>query len=304
VSAPPRIAALDVGSNTVHLLVAEPLARGVRELRREVVMPRLGAAVGATGRIGPAKIAEVAAEVRRLAALARDCDASILLCCATEAVRRADDRDGALQAFSAAAGVAFVLISSEVEARLAFRGAVAMSPGDGLAAVCDIGGGSTEIAVGSDSTIAALASLEIGSGAVTDRWLHDDPPTRAQLDACATAIRSVLVAGAPQASPQRVIATGGTASALGRLLAGTPESVLTAANLDRLRTLLATTPSAELARIHALDPARARVLAGGVEIVEAIRAHYAAESVQTTIHGLRTGMILAFLENGDRWVDG
>jgi exopolyphosphatase/pppGpp-phosphohydrolase len=80
--------------------------------------------------------------------------------------------------------------------------------------------------------------------------------------------------------------------------------VLTAANLDRLRTLLATTPSAELARIHALDPARARVLAGGVEIVEAIRAHYAAESVQTTIHGLRTGMILAFLENGDRWVDG
>lgn len=303
--APPRIAALDVGSNTVHLLVAEPAARGVREVRRVVVMPRIGAAVNATGVIGAAKVAEVAAEVSRLAAVARSLGASVLLFCATEAVRQAGDRDEALRAFSTAAGTDCVLLSGDAEARLSFRGAVSTAHAEGVALVCDIGGGSTELVLGTGAHIDALASLPIGSGTATDRWLAGDPPAAAQLDACLHGVLDILRNGAPTGTPQHLIATGGTAATLPRLLArDSPESVLDAADLDRCRTTLLAAPSNAVAHNHSLDPARARVLAGGVQIIDAIRQLYKAPAVRTTIHGLRTGMILAYLENGDRWVDG
>ena len=303
--APQRIAALDVGSNTVHLLVAEPAGRGVREVRRVVAMPRIGAAVNATGLIGAAKVAEVVAELERMSGVARECDATPLLLCATEAVRQAGDRGEALRAFSAAAGAECVLLSGDAEARLSFRGAVSTAPPDGVALVCDIGGGSTELVLGRDGRIEALSSLPIGSGAATDRWLPADPPTAAQLDACLHGVLDVLRRGAPTGTPHHLIATGGTASTLPRLLRrDSPESTLAAADLDRCRATLLAAPAADVATAYAIDPARARVLAGGVQIIEAIRQLYAADAVRTTIHGLRTGMILAYAEKGDRWVDG
>jgi len=301
---PQRIAALDVGSNTVHLLVADVVSpRQLRQVQREVVMARLGAVVGATGAIGPAKLAEVCALVQRFAAVAADSGAAVLLFCATEAVRRAADRELALRALGEAAGVPCVLISGEVEARLAFRGAVSMAGGDGICLVCDIGGGSTELALGRRDHVDALVSLPIGSGAATDRWLPSDPPTAAELALCASGVREVL-AVAPPGSPDAVITTGGTASTLPRLLDRDPDSTLDAADLARCRTILAAHPSAEVAAIHSFDPARARVLAGGVEIIDAIRTRYAAPAVHTTIHGLRTGMILAYAVSGDGWVEG
>jgi exopolyphosphatase / guanosine-5'-triphosphate,3'-diphosphate pyrophosphatase len=301
---PQRIAALDVGSNTVHLLVADVLSpRRLRQVQREAVMARLGAVVGATGAIGPAKLAEVCALVQRLAALAVESGAAVLLFCATEAVRRAADRELAVRALGEAAGVPCVLISGEVEARLAFRGAVSMAGGEGLALVCDIGGGSTELALGRPDHIDALVSLPIGSGAATDRWLPSDPPTPDELAVCASGVREVLGA-APPGSPDAVITTGGTASTLPRLLGRDPDSSLTADDLAQCRSILTAHPSAAVAATHSLDPARARVLAGGVEIIDAIRTRYSAPAVRTTIHGLRTGMILAHAANGDAWVEG
>ena len=303
--APQPVAALDVGSNTVHLLVAAPAERGVREVLRLVAMPRIGAAVNATGAIGEAKIAEVSAELRRMAAAALgEAGAATLLLCATEAVRKATDRDRALRAFSEAAGVECVLLPGEAEARLAFRGAVSMAAGDGAALVCDIGGGSTELALGEGARIDALVSLPVGSGLATDRWLADDPPSPAQRAASAAGVRDVLRAAPPAVALPRVIATGGTAASLPRLLSRDTESELVAADLERCRILLGSQPSAAIAATYGFDPARARVLAGGVEIIDAIRELYGADRVRTTIHGLRTGMILAYAEKGDRWVEG
>jgi exopolyphosphatase/guanosine-5'-triphosphate,3'-diphosphate pyrophosphatase len=302
--APVRVAALDVGSNTVHLLVAAPSGRGVAEVCREVAMPRVGAAVNATGSIGAAKTAEVCGLVRRMALRASQCGASTLLFCATEAVRRAADRDAALHAFSDAAGVPCVLLPGEVEARLSFRGAVRMAAGDGLTLVCDVGGGSTELALGVEGRIDALASLPIGSGAATDRWLTDDPPGPEQVAACAAAVDAALQGGAPAGAPQHVVATGGTATSLPHLLGRDAESPLSAADLAHCRSVVAAAPSAAVAAAHGLHPARARVLAGGVEIIDAVRRHYTAAAVRTTIHGLRTGMILAWLDRGDAWVEG
>lgn len=303
---PPRIAAADVGSNTVHLLVAEPRSDGgVDEIQRVVFMPRLGATVNATGRIGAAKIAEVAEMLRTLAATARDADAGTLLLCATEAVRRAADRDAALQAFSDAAGAPCTLISGDVEARLSFRGAVATAAPEGTALVCDIGGGSTELVLGSrERGIDALASLAIGSGVATDRWLPDDPPTPAQRTGCAAGVAAILRDGAPAGTPGQAITTGGTAASLPRLLGRDTETLLDAADLDAARAILAAAPSAAVARSYDLDAARARVLAGGVEIVDAVRLLYELPRIRVTMHGLRTGMILAYLATGDRWVEG
>ena len=133
-----RLAAIDVGSNTVHLLVADVIDGRLRDVLHEVTMPRVGEAVDATGRVGPAKITEVAADVRRLAALAREHSAETLLLGATEAVRRAADRDAVLRAASEAAGVPCQVIPAEVEARLSFRGATGAHPAGGPVLVADI----------------------------------------------------------------------------------------------------------------------------------------------------------------------
>jgi exopolyphosphatase/guanosine-5'-triphosphate,3'-diphosphate pyrophosphatase len=298
------IAALDVGSNTVHLLVGEPHGDAVRQVHREVLMPRIGAAVTATGRIGEAKIAEVSAELHRLAGVARSHDASVLLCGATEAVRQAADRADALRAFSEAVATECVLIPGEVEARLSFRGAVSTASGDGRFLVCDIGGGSTEMALGTRHDVEAHVSVPVGSGFATDTWLHSDPPTDAERRECFKGVVEMLSGSAPSGRPDHIIATGGTASTLPVLLGRDHETHLDADDLARCRDLLSEHPSGEIAKRYGLDPARARVLAGGVEIVDSVRTLYAAEHIRTTIHGLRTGMILAYAEKGDRWVKG
>jgi exopolyphosphatase / guanosine-5'-triphosphate,3'-diphosphate pyrophosphatase len=298
------IAAVDVGSNTVHLLVGEAQGDAVREVYREVLMPRIGAAVNATGRIGDEKIAEVAGELHRLAGAAREHGASVLLCGATEAVRQASDRAEALRAFSQAAGTECVLIPGDVEARLSFRGAVSVAKGDGRFLVCDIGGGSTEMALGTRHAVEAHVSVPVGSGFATDRWLHSDPPTDAERRESFAGVMQMLSGSAPAGPPDEVIVTGGTASSLPVLLDRDRETHLDADDLARCREVLSQHPSADIARRYGLEPARARVLAGGVEIVDAVRALYNAQRIRTTIHGLRTGMILAYAEKGERWVEG
>jgi len=298
-----RVAAADVGSNTVHLLVGEPEHGTVREVHREVLMPRVGAAVNASGRIGAEKIAEVAADLQRLAATARQHDASVQLLCATQATRVAADRDEAVRAFGSAFGATCHLISGDVEAHLSFRGAASVVMEHGELLVCDIGGGSSEFALGPRGGATTVKSLPIGSGAATDRWLHSDPPTEAERRACFEGVTEAL-RRVPLGSPDHVVVTGGTASSLPALLGRDRETHLDADDLAHCRDVLARHPSAEVAAHHGLEVERARVLAGGVEIVDAVRLLFAAERIRVTIHGLRTGMILAYAEKGDRWIEG
>lgn len=301
-----RLAALDIGSNTLHLLVAEPADSGLREVLHEVVMPRIGKPVQETGRVGRHKLAEVVGEVRRLTGLAREQGAELLLAGATEAVRRAADRDEVLDAISEAAGVRCQLIDPEAEARLSFRGAVAAHRGPGLSLVADVGGGSTECVLGEDGQIEALASVPVGSGGVTERWLGSDPPTDEEREACAAGVREAL-AEAPHGDPQRGIATGGTATTLPALLGrpqGSAGGHLFRGDLDGCRRILGRLPSAEIARQYGIELARARVLAGGVEIIDAVRERYGLDGVAVSHQGLRDGMILAYLERGDDWVSG
>jgi exopolyphosphatase/guanosine-5'-triphosphate,3'-diphosphate pyrophosphatase len=266
-------------------------------------MPRVGAAVSATGSIGAPKLAEVAADVRRFATLAREQGADTLLLGATEAVRRAADRDLALRTFSDAAGVPCVLISPEAEARLAFRGAASEHGGEGLMLVADIGGGSTECILGERGRIDALASVAVGSGTATDRWLTHDPPTAVERAACAAGVDAALAA-APQGAPLSGAVTGGTATTLPRLLGRSELGLLDAADLQRCRDVLGASSSDAVAAATGIAPVRARVLAGGVEIVDAVRRRYRLDALVVSERGLRDGMILSWLEKGDAWMEG
>jgi exopolyphosphatase/guanosine-5'-triphosphate,3'-diphosphate pyrophosphatase len=298
-----RVAAADVGSNTVHLLVGEVHRHTVREVHRHVLMPRLGAVVERTGRIGAEKIREVAGALAALRQTALAHGATVQLLCATEAVRRAADREEALDAFGAAFGVPCVLLPGVVEGQLSFRGTSSVVTGNGSVLVCDIGGGSTEMALGRRNRAETVVSLPVGSGAATDRWLRSDPPTLYERRACFDAVMSAL-RGAPLARPDLVMSTGGTATSLPTLLQREREGYLDADDLAYCRDLLMAHPSAHIAAHFGLDPARARVLAGGVEILDAVRLLFEAQRIGVTIHGLRTGMILAWAEKGERWIQG
>jgi exopolyphosphatase / guanosine-5'-triphosphate,3'-diphosphate pyrophosphatase len=298
-----RIAAADVGSNTVHMLVGEVHRDTVREVHRQVLMPRVGAAVQATRRIGAEKTGEVAAGLASLRESALAHGATVQLLCATEAVRRAADREEALQAFGEAFGVPCVLLPGEVEGMLSFRGASSVVSGHGRVLVCDIGGGSTEMAVGRRHHVESVVSLPVGSGAATDRWLRSDPPTLQERRACFDGVMSAL-RGVPLSRPDLAMSTGGTATSLPTLLKRERETYLDADDLAYCRDLLMAYPSAHIAGHYGLEPARARVLAGGVEILDAVRLLFDAQRIGVTIHGLRSGMILAWAEKGDRWAEG
>ena len=272
------------------------------EVLHHLTMPRIGAVVAATGSVGPAKMAEVARDVADLAAMGRRHGAEHLLLGATEAVRRAGDRDAVLDAVSEAAGVPCRLISQEAEARLSYRGAASTLHGDeGEVLVVDVGGASTECVLGSGMQPRVLAGLPIGSGVAVDRWMPSDPPTETEWDGGEAAVAS-LVASLPRGAPRHARATGGTATTLPLLLQG--GSRLDAADLARCRRMLTAHGSTEVARRHGIDATRARVLPGGVVILEALRRHYGVDALHVTERGLRFGMVLAWRERGEDWPEG
>lgn len=300
-----RVAALDIGSNTVHLLVADVGEDGrLTDVDHDLTMPRIGKAVQATGAVGEDKLREVCADVAHFAARARELGAERLLVGATEAVRKASDSDRVLAEVGAAAGAPCVLISPDAEARLSFRGATSAGDGGGQTLVTDIGGGSTECVLGERGEITALASVPIGSGSVTERWLHGDPPSPEEREAAIAGIREAL-AVAPQGIPERGIAVGGTATTLPAVLDRPQgDGSLDEGDVAELRRRLGERPSAEIAARYAVDPVRARVLAGGLELLAGVMGRYGLNRIAVSLRGLRHGMILAWLEAGERWSAG
>ena len=179
-----RCACIDIGSNTTRLLVAEADGSHPRELFSERAFTRLGSARDALGEIAEQKVAEVAAVVARQVELARALGVDAPRIVATSAVRDAVNAAALTDAVRAACGVAPEILSCEDEARLAFAGAIGMlpSPPPGILGVVDVGGGSTELVVGTAADgVTWSVSLPLGSSVVTDRDLPTDPPSGAEL---------------------------------------------------------------------------------------------------------------------------
>ncbi len=179
-------AAIDIGSNTTRVLVAEPEGGHLRGVMDQKAFTRLGQASGEDGAIGPEKMAEVADAVATQVRLAEELDADAIRIVATAAIRDAANRDEVAGEIARACGLPVEILSEQEEGRLAFMGAT-RTLGHvvaGEVAVVDVGGGSTEIVLGTLSGgVRSVSSFKIGSGSLTDNFRTGDPPSAAEIRA-------------------------------------------------------------------------------------------------------------------------
>lgn len=259
-----RVGVIDVGSNTVRLLVASVGADGVRTLREERTHLGLGEEILRHGRVRRAKLDEVADVTREYARVARKLGVRELETVVTAPGRQGDSPERLLDTVGRATAADVRVVSAEEEGRLAFEGAVSRAdPVDGVVAVCDVGGGSTEVVVGTELLGPAwVRSVDLGSLRLTAAVLPGDPPEPAQVDAARAAVGEAFAAVEPPL-PESALATGGSARAVARVIGREygPD------DLERVVELLAGRPAATSAAKLGLRPDRARTLLAGALIL-------------------------------------
>ena len=280
-----HVAAVDVGSNSVRLLVLD--AAGERVLR-EITTTRLAEGVDATGRLADTAIARTVAALvafrDRWEASGVATDPDHVRITATSAVRDAEDRDRFLTAVHGAVGVAVDVLSGAEEAELSHRGATAAVRTDTPCVVIDVGGGSTELVVGdAEGRLLGSVSMQLGCVRLTERDLHSDPARPEELDAAARTVDAVVADGLATLRAQGVdlttlrgaVAVAGTATTLAALhlgLATYDESrihgtTLAVDVLDTLSDRLAALDVAGRAALGPVQPGRAEVLHGGAIVL-------------------------------------
>jgi exopolyphosphatase / guanosine-5'-triphosphate,3'-diphosphate pyrophosphatase len=285
-------AAIDIGSNTTRVLVAEPGEGQLRTVMEQRAYTRIGKTSKHNGRIDADKIAEVAEVVATQVRLAEEVGAEAIRTVATAAIRDATNRDEVVAEIARVAGVAVEVLSEDEEGRLAFVGATKPlgHPLEGEVAVVDVGGGSSEIVLGKVPGGAhAVHSFKIGSGSLADDFLDNDPPSAAEL----RALRDHLTDFFEDVEidrPDQAVAVGGSATSLRRLVG----AVLEYETLERAVRLLAGDPIIEVARRFELDARRVRVLPAGVLLLEKL-SELLGQPLQIGKGGLREGVILDLL---------
>jgi exopolyphosphatase / guanosine-5'-triphosphate,3'-diphosphate pyrophosphatase len=295
-----RLAAVDIGSNTVHALVADEEGGRLADAGHFVEMPELGPEVERTGRIGPAKRRAALRALARVLEQAGKLGYEHLVAGATEAVRRAADGEELLAAASARIGVPVRLISAELEARLSFAGVASRHAGRREWVMADLGGASTEVVAADGQRMLGWVSLAVGSGTFAARFLSD-PPRPGERESLRAATLPI-VRRAPESDAERLVVTGGTASNLPLVLSrASPPPLLTTQALLAAETRLDSGPAAELAQRIGLEASRVRALRGGVEILLLLLDYYGLHAAHVSHEGLRHGMLLAWLEKGDDW---
>jgi exopolyphosphatase / guanosine-5'-triphosphate,3'-diphosphate pyrophosphatase len=281
------VAVIDIGSNTGRLLIARRgSAAAVVALRSERTVLGLGHEIENTGTISAQKLDETMTCARRYARLARAHGATHIDVVITAPGRQSQNAEVLLAGLSHATGVQARVLSGRDEGRYAFEGATAGHAGlEVPVAVCDVGGGSTEIAIGGpDRCPDGLISVDLGSLRLTSRFLEGDPPSRRAINHARKEVRermgdleSIQVATA--------FATGGSARALRRLVGRT----LDERRLDRAIRLVSRQPSDHVARTYGIHVERARVLLAGALILHEAQ-QVLGVPLQVARGGLREGL--------------
>ena len=308
---PERVAAIDVGTNTVLLLVAERRGGGFAPVAERAEITRLGRGVDATGRLDPGAIRGTVEVVAAYAAEARGLGADRIACVATSAARDAANGAEFFEAARREAGVLPEVISGDEEARLTFgsawrdfgpAGRPPLPAGADLA-VLDIGGGSTEFTFGADATPRSRTSLQVGAVRLTERHVRSDPLSPADLDrlrgAAADALRPLADLWRPGDRGARLVGVAGTVTTLAAVEQALPAydaervhgATLGLAAAEALLTRLAALPVATRAALPGMEPKRADVIVAGCAIVvEAMRAT-GFDRLTVSDRGVRWGLL-------------
>jgi exopolyphosphatase / guanosine-5'-triphosphate,3'-diphosphate pyrophosphatase len=296
-----RVAAVDLGSNSTRLLVADVADERIDEVVRRLEITRLGEGVDQRKRLLPLPIARVRNVLTDFRREAESLGAERTLAIATSAVRDAENGEAFLGEMEWSYGFQTRLLSGHEEAQLTFRGA---SLGRELAEdtlVLDIGGGSTELVVGGTDGLRFHDSLDLGGVRLTERFLPSDPPTADELAACASAVRALLAERVPnEIRPLTAIGVAGTITSIAALELGLevydPERVHghlvsregVVAQLERL----ASVPLAERRKIPALDPDRAPVIVAGTVILSEVLDHFGLDRLEASERDILDGAAL------------
>ena len=307
-----RYAAIDCGTNAIRLLIADVSDGRLREVERRMVTVRLGEGVDATGEFAHAALDRTFAAVDEYAADIERCGASAVRMIATSAARDARNSAVFLEGVRTRLGVEPEVVPGIQEAQLSFigavRGLVAASqqsaPLESPVLVADIGGGSTEFVLGEASSLVmtALCSVDVGCVRMTERYLHDDPPTSAQVSTTVATIDRVLddaFARVPVDRVRTFVGLAGSVTTVAAMAQGLPSydparihgSVVTLAQVEAVTERLVTMTRAERAGEPVMHPGRVDVIAGGALVLRQIMRRLPVDSVVASETDLLDGIV-------------
>lgn len=282
-----RVAAIDCGTNSIRLLIADVVEGRLRDVHREMRIVTLGEGVDATGQFAPAALARTEAALSDYASVMRECGVDKVRMVATSATRDAGNRDEffAMTARVLGAvvpGAVAEVISGTEEAALSFLGAIGeLDPAAGPFIVVDLGGGSTELVLGDSDGAGPTASFSanIGCVRITERHLHSDPPTAEEVAAARAFVRDRLaeaLAAVPVAQARTWVGVAGTFTTLAALALGLSEydsdrihlSRNAISDIVRVSEELIAMPREQRAKLGPMHEGRVPVIGGGAIVVE------------------------------------
>jgi len=305
-----RVSVIDIGTNSTRLLVADVEEGRVSEVERRSRVTRLGRGVDLSGQLSAEAIEAVCDTIGEYLALRQEAGAETVDAIATSAVRDASNGSAFLAELRERFALSARVLDGEEEARLTYLGASSEQQPVEPTLVIDIGGGSTELIVGTGSEISFHASLQAGVVRHTERHISADPPTALELEALATDARGLIeasVGGRAEVSASEGIAVAGTPTSLAAMeLELDPYDpsrvhgyVLSLLSIQRLLSKLASAPLSERAQITGLHPDRApTIIAGVVILIEAMRA-FELDQIRVSEHDILYGTAIAAASQAD-----
>jgi exopolyphosphatase / guanosine-5'-triphosphate,3'-diphosphate pyrophosphatase len=298
-----RVAAVDLGTNSTRLLVADVDGDRLEEVERRLTITRLGEGVDERRRLLPVPIARVRNTLAEYRRELESLGATRTLAIGTSAIRDADNGEAFLGEIEWSYGFETRLLDGDEEAALMLRG-VGMgrdAPLDG-ALLVDIGGGSTELVQAANGVPPFAVSLDIGCVRVTERFLASDPPTHDELDAAAAYVRSLL----PDRDATAAIGVAGTVTTLATLDLGDeydPERThghrIPRQSVERELDRLARMTVAERERVPGIEPGRAPVIVAGALILREVLRAYDLDAIEVSERDILHGAALAAAELPD-----
>jgi exopolyphosphatase / guanosine-5'-triphosphate,3'-diphosphate pyrophosphatase len=310
-----RVAAIDCGTNSVRLLVADVdrAARRLSDVDRRLEIVRLGQGVDATGRLAAEPLARTLRALRSYQRIIREASASAVRMVATSATRDAANAGEFVAGVRDILGIEPEVLSGEDEARLSFLGATEELTGRVAAPylVTDIGGGSTEFVVGAPGAVTAAVSVNIGCVRMTERHLRHDPPGGDEIAAARADIDAALdvVAGKiPVTSARTLVGLAGSVTTVAALVLGLDSyqaarihhSRVSAAAVAEVTASLLAQTRAGRRRLAVMHPGRVDVIGGGALVLTRIMERFGFDEVLVSEHDILDGLAWSLAEGTGR----